>query len=315
MASPVAQLDLRGFTLIIPALGLGNVCQLAIDATINSLLQHNPNAIRHVASIASEHVQATSGVRAFDAPLGPRDVATSVELYAIDSAKVALLQQRAPAYEGCHELWALQVYQLAREAGIERVVSIGAIDAALRGDDELSRSRGPQAVYVTTSPDAAGARCGLPSWLGADGSQAASSAAAAAVAENDDENDGGAASKLPGWEPIAPSAVRATRDLLSQALGSGYAPVYYRRFLSAKSVAAGAPSAPAFSAIMAFASEGDNTADALALAELLIRYCKLEGALGVAADAEKDAVIISTLVAPAYWKNLHGPGFDQSLFG
>lgn len=294
--------SLPGYTLLIPSLGIGNAGQLAVDLLINSLA--STNAIRHVATLRSKHIEPAAGVNPFDSQLGNNGITTALELYAVDSVKLAILQQRAPAAEGEHELFALELLRFVKAAGIAKVVCVGGIDAALRGDAELSAAGGdtsalPTAVFVSTRPDQAAATAGVPCWCGGDGTTLPS-ATQAALDDSDSED---VPSDLPGWDPIAPGAVAATRALLSQALGAGYAPVYYRRFLNdaIKSPA----DATAFTALMAFVSEGDNTPDAHRVAKLLSRYCGLQTLL------PSDAA----LVQPSYWSRLHGPGFDQMLYG
>lgn len=317
MAAPP---DLAGYTLLVPALGLGNVCQLALDLVINSLLTAAPpGSVAHALTLPSDAVAPTAGARPFSAPV-PRasgggatvDVATSLELYVVPAARVAVLQQRAPAYEGHHEALALQVARFARAAGVARVVAVTAIDAALRGDAELAAAAAaaaPVAVYVATAPDAAASETlRLPSWCGADG-RALPTAATAGASDAADAASA-AAPVPPGWEPLAPGAVAATRSLLSQALGTGFTAVLYRRLLSDALLAAAAgsstPPPPAFTALMMFAAEGDNSADAAGLAGLLVRYCGGFG--GLLGDGAK-------LTPPPYWDRLHGPGFDQALYG
>lgn len=292
--------SLAGYTLLLPSLGLGNVGQLALDLLLNTLAP--TGAARHVATLPSAFVEPVVGAHPFDAPLGPRAMTTAVELYAVDGAKLAILQQRAPAVEGLHELWALQVARLAAAARVGRVVCVGGVDAALRGDAELARGGAPSAVYVATRPDPAAVAARLPSWCGADGSRALP--LPQGEGEEDEAAEGAGESAPPEWEPLAPGAAAATSGLLSQALGAGYAPVYFRRLLG--DAATRGDAAPGFTAVMAFVSEGDNTPEAAGLAATVLAYvgAPLAGVLGGA-----------PLAPPRYWARLHGGGFDQALFG
>jgi len=295
--------SLTGFTLLVPSLGLGNVCQLALDALVNSLLHDDSSSISHAATLHSPYVSPVAGARPFDAPPrgGGDDVCTALEVYTLPAARLAILQQRAPALEGFHELWAGSLARWAAASGITRVLIVGALDAALKGDRELSTELGGQShvVYIATAPDAAAAALWQP-WCGADGS-----AAAMARLPNSVDIEHRSEVAMPAdWAPIAPAAASATRCLLADALGAGYTPVYFRRFLSdgMGSVTA-AEHAPAFTAVMLFASEGDNAPDALALAKALACYAGL-------AELAKGGIR-----APRYWAQLNGPRPEQALYG
>ena len=276
---------------MVPSLGLGNVCQLSLDALLNTAL-HAGARVCHAATLHSAHVSAMAGARPFDLPpSGARggDVCTALEVYTLPEAALAVLQQRSPALEGYHELWAEELARWAAACGIARIVAVTAIDAALRGDQELT-AEGAQVVYIATAPDAAAAAMWKP-WRGADGSLFSEVPTPLSK------------TGLDATEPIVPAAVAATRALMSDALGSGYTPVFFRRMLNNRLLGRG----PLFTAIMIFASEGDNTTDALVLAGCIECYARQPAGSGLLQGARARP--------PLYWAQLHGPRPDQALYG
>ncbi|KAH3764605.1 proteasome assembly chaperone 2 [Pelomyxa schiedti] len=113
-----------GCPIIVPALTIGNVPQMACD-----LLIHNSHANR-VGYICSDDVVATCGVDAYTPP-SSGVVHTSVELYECPrpTGSVFILQQRSPVRQGCGLQYAASLSKWLKDSGFSHVVLLVSIDA------------------------------------------------------------------------------------------------------------------------------------------------------------------------------------------
>lgn len=269
-----ASLDLAGATLVVPALSLGSVDQMAVDLLVNSLFSQGCTGVVRLGLLATPFVQPVIGGRPYGAS-GP-ETAGSLEVYHVPAARVVIVQQRAPAVSGQHEALVAALLEWAAGAGIASLVVLAAVDGISRVDADFKAATPLR--YIAAGSDAAAEAAGaLPLHraphsaaapvdpagavvIGADGGALSGSAPAAAPAS----------ASVVGWVPPTGSAVAQTALAFSGVWGSGYAPVYFRRALSS-SVGAGeaASPAPALRSVLAvLASEGVNSPHAAALAEL-----------------------------------------------
>ena len=314
--SPAASSSLEGYTLVVPALGLGNVCQLAVDLVVNTALVlrevEGGGVVARAGHLATPHVAPTVGTAPYSVPItttggGGGDVALNCEVYVVPEARVAVLQQRAACCDREHELYVAALASWAASARLARVLLLAGTDAILRPE---RMARGDRLVYLSTATgglDAAAAAAGATRYVpptaagGSDEDRAAlalhverarATAAAAAAGAGvtgrgiaaagsgvpsyytggawlADVVGGGTAvsgdTTLPGWEAPSPAAIAATADAFAALWGTGYAPVYYRRWLSS-------PAAPPLTLLALFMAEGDNLADAAALATAAAAY-------------------------------------------
>jgi hypothetical protein len=121
--APGAPTSFDGWTLVVACAGHGNVGQLAADLLINTL------QLSHAGSLASRHVLPCCGNDALgDAPRGA--LTTALEVYAHDSRRLAILQQRAPAARGAQRALADDVAAWAERAGFGRLVALAGLDSA-----------------------------------------------------------------------------------------------------------------------------------------------------------------------------------------
>jgi hypothetical protein len=319
--APSATTDIRGFTLLLPALSVGNVDQLAVDLILNTLL-HLPPTLTPTLSPTPTRARRLGWLHApglvepvvGQSAVGPDDgaLAHSLELFSVDSARVAILQQRAAARPGQQEALAAALFAFAREAGVARIVVAAAADAGARPDAYLRK--GPHVLYAETTGAGAGAGVSLPAldlegagisrWSPATAPAPAPAASSSDAVRAPPSTAAAAPSPsipppAPGWIPPTDAAVAATTDLFAPLFGTGYAPVYFRR------AASGGGDGPPLTCVFTFAAEGENRPEASTLAAALARALGLKG--------EGDGPL--RLVEPAYWASLSGPGFDQALFG
>lgn len=347
--------DVRGYTLVVPSLGLGNICQLATDLLINTLLIADRNStsadrrapiIERIGHIATSSVLPVVGVQPYSVPIaaassvdaGTSDVSLNLELFAIPAARVVLLQQRAGAKDQHHELFVHDVYLWAVSAGIAKVLLLSGTDACLRPERIAA---GERLVYISTEVTAgskaseeAVEAAGVPIFK-AVGDSAEDRAALAdselrhgnAEPQSFYNSTGGAEAAAPagssavppaGWVPVSEAAISSTRILFAGMWGTGYAPVYFRRFFQSEIPLVG---------LFYYASEGDNLVDAVNLGKAAARVLQLDSLIGgVPATLLRDANDESMtrkqkrrllpaaegLVLPPYFDKLYGPPVDAT---
>ncbi len=325
-APSAATVDIRGFTLLLPALSVGNVDQLAVDLILNTLLHLPPTLLTPTLSPTPTRARRLGWLHApglvepvvGQSAVGPNNgaLAHSLELFSVDLARVAILQQRAAARPGQQEALAAALFAFAREAGVARIVVAAAADAGARPDAYLRK--GPHVLYAETTHPGAGAGAGgstpaldlegagISRWSPATVTAPAPAASSSDAARAPPSTAAAAPSPsipppAPGWIPPTDAAVAATTDLFAPLFGTGYAPIHFRR------AASGGGDGPPLTCVFTFAAEGENRPEASTLAAALARALGLKGA------DEGDGPL--RLVEPAYWASLSGPGFDQALFG
>jgi hypothetical protein len=275
-------------------------------------------------------VLPVAGTNPWSVPLpgdgGASPFSLNLELFMAPRDRVAILQQRAGAVAGQHELLVQQVVAWAQAARVARLLVLSAADA-------ISLSAAPASpadrlAFVDSAEGQAAAPEGsIPAALAALGAQAWKP-----LAERASAGGRPVAPELPSplpaaaapatvaaeWQPPSAAAVAATTRAFADVFGAGYTPVYFRRALTA-----GLPC----TALLFFTSEGDNTQDAALLALAAAKGAGLVSILAPpaagAAAGGKGAPVAAALagpplpgglIAPAYWSTLFGGAVDQSLF-
>jgi len=127
-------------TLILPALTIGNVCQLAIDLLIFTTSAPRVGFIedRYVVPVICNDVLSV-GVHG--------KLSTSLEVYQLAEKKVTFLQQRAPVIEGRNQNFAKDLVSWIKRSLFKEVVLLVSADASYRIDSQLV---GPQFRYIST---------------------------------------------------------------------------------------------------------------------------------------------------------------------
>jgi PAC2 family len=229
--------SLSSDTLLIPAVSIGSVPQLAFD-----LLVHDPElALQRIAHVGASRLclPFVGPVDYLDAPSSsssskPRGLCTAIELYRNASHKVTLLHQRSPVIKSQKSTFVQELLAWIEEQGFKEVLLVGSMDAGMRIDREM------ETPLVQWSADAEKAP--------KDGTLA------------------GVLKSLPRFTP-APLAGSAQQEELKGSKvpalpGAGLV----RRILSAH---AQESSSIALGALLMFCGEGDNRGDAHALAGLI----------------------------------------------
>lgn len=99
--------DLKGFTLIIPSVAVGNVGQLACDLLISSL------NMKKIASVYSPALIPVAGYDPYD--LTSSNLSSSCEAYKSDERKLVILQLRAPLFTNMLKTFYKKLSQLSKE--------------------------------------------------------------------------------------------------------------------------------------------------------------------------------------------------------
>lgn len=125
-----------GHVLVVPAVSLGNVGQLACDLLLNTL-QHELSTDLKVGLLRSRNVAPMVGHGAFDSSSG--EMCSNLEVFRLAAHKVAVLQVRAPLVEGCSARFAEELVAWAQAVGFAKVYVLGGADASASFEKEVMR--------------------------------------------------------------------------------------------------------------------------------------------------------------------------------
>jgi len=305
---------LVGWTAVVPSLGIGNVCQLAVDAIVNSVLNGRfagASAVK-LGFLRSACLAPCVGGPAFDVTDAPWDVTTGVDVLAVPAWRVVFVQQRVPALPGWHEALVEDVCDWLASRGVARVVVVSGADALLLkpADATPDDAAAPPARLAVVAAGGEGAAAeGRAAAAAVRGRVLVAPASATATAEGllaaPLEEDELTAAKAAGGGRVWSARVETAALFTSQLWGAGYAPVYCRRWGLR---AGGGASLPPLVCLFLFVYEGDNIGDALALAAATLKLVAPAG-VGDAASGSTDS---SPLTVPAYFSRLFGPPPDLS---
>jgi len=107
--------ELKGKAILLPAVGPGNVGQLAMDILIESLSAEKIGVLSHPFLLPSVGVDAYSHQKA-------GTLCHPLELYHVRDSEYVLLQQRSPASAGCQEEFSKDLLDwLVHSAQVSRV--------------------------------------------------------------------------------------------------------------------------------------------------------------------------------------------------
>ncbi|KAI8325978.1 hypothetical protein GQ54DRAFT_161397 [Martensiomyces pterosporus] len=130
----------QGSTLILPAVSIGNVPQLAVDLLINTL------SLPRIGIIDTGSLIPMSGPAGFDHL--SEEKAVPLEVYQTEDKKWTIVQQRSPPLAKHHRVFAQEIVEFIKSGGFDRVILLASSDAALRADALIS---GPQIRTLTVN--------------------------------------------------------------------------------------------------------------------------------------------------------------------
>ncbi|KAL1324081.1 hypothetical protein HN51_034265 [Arachis hypogaea] len=266
-------------TLIVPALSIGNVGQLAADLLISSM------DAERVGYLDDPYVLPCVGNDAYG-PSPQGILALPLEAYESSSSALTILQQRSPIVKGRILEFAKDLADFVAGSGKKHVVILSSLD--FRMWQNVDMSSGLQMYYVSSANiDGMDENCEQLGWK--------------KLKEYDPSQK--------HWKYLSDLAEgNITReDILSdedeQEEENYYASLPFAAlfsFLKAKGLKV--------TCLLCYCSEGDNISDAFQLAEAVSKFLKLShptSASGI--EGEKWRV-------PLSWRTLYGPPPDVSMF-
>ncbi|XP_057783007.1 uncharacterized protein LOC131000885 isoform X2 [Salvia miltiorrhiza] len=136
------QLSPTSSTLILPALSIGNVGQLAVDLLISSL------EAEKIGCLDDQNVLPCVGNDAYSpSPLGK--LVLSLEAYESSSSALTLVQQRSPVIKGMMVAYAKNIANFAAANGKKHVVILSSLDFGRWRNIDMSS--GLQIYYLSSS--------------------------------------------------------------------------------------------------------------------------------------------------------------------
>ena len=226
----------EGHTLVLPAVSHGNVGQLALDLLVNTLLAQT--ALERVGYLNSSNVLAVAG-NATWSTLGGLSV--GMEVFSDATAKLTLVQLRAPPADGRTAAFAAELAAWVGGAGFEKTLLLGGSQPSPLVDTITQQA--PRYACTASAGGAAGGAAAL-------AAEVPLAAALAALEES-------------GCRALEGQAAGAA--LLSEAVRfGGLARPLFR--------AMGAAALPLV-VLVRFCSEGDNTQEGAQLATVANGFC------------------------------------------
>ncbi|KAK0568799.1 hypothetical protein OC861_001576 [Tilletia horrida] len=266
----------EGHTLIVPAISIGSVPQLAVDL----LIHHQALGLRYVGTFDStafclpyacppDSIPDSARQGTDESPLG-----LSLQLYSNSATQLTVLQQRSPTLKSAKNEFVAALTQWAKSAKIAQILILGTLDAALRVDAEMDTP-----LVHLTSPGASSSQSALLQQLPKCCPQFRSDAAHG-----------------------LPSPAQAAQNAVPYLPGAGLTRLWLQ---------AGGNDLPV-GALLLFAHEGDNRGDAHMLAKVVVQFLSQAGLLSSTQHKGPDVV---DLKEPRSWLTVFGPQMDQAIYG
>mmetsp|Transcript_21036 Transcript_21036/g.58452 ORF Transcript_21036/g.58452 Transcript_21036/m.58452 type:complete len:274 (+) Transcript_21036:59-880(+) len=127
------ELSLRQATLVLPAVAVGNVGELATDVLITSLMSAG---LRLVARLEEPNCLPVVGNDAYSLE-APGTLSTALELYHLQGTTTYFLQQRAPAMKGRQAEFAANLADWLQREGVQQVIVLCGLNAVSRKDSQI----------------------------------------------------------------------------------------------------------------------------------------------------------------------------------
>ncbi|XP_047967770.1 proteasome assembly chaperone 2 [Salvia hispanica] len=271
------QLSPKSSTLILPALSIGNVGQLAVDLLISSLKAEK------VACLDDPNVLPCVGNDAYSpSPLGK--LALSLEAYEASSSELTLVQQRSPVVKGMMMAYAKNIANFAAANGKKHIVLLSSLDFGRWRNIDMSS--GLQIYYLSSSNlDGTDAECESLGWK-----------------------------KLQDYDPavrmwkyldtLAQEVSVPDEDSPFEELGDED---YYPSLPFAALFSCFKAKGLKVTCLFCYCSEGDNIPEAFSMAEAAGKLVGLNDFLGKDNGAGK-------WITPFSWQSVYGPPADMTMF-
>nr|UCK81622.1 proteasome assembly chaperone 2 [Arenicola marina] len=293
-------LNWKDYTLLIPAVSVANVGQLATDLVISTLYMSK------VGSLYDSSIIPLIGNDPFAAQGASNvcNLSTAAEVYEDTSRHLVAVQLRSALVQGCRQQFLTRLMEWIESCGFRQVIILTSSYAHERRDEQLF---GPQFRYVS-SPKLDSTEDGL---------RLSDTALKFTKLERRPDHVYDYATRQSshgdeeevtsvGEEPAQDAEEEAVRQW-SKGLfvpGGGYAKELLQKCMH-RGVAA--------AVLLMFVSEGDNALDAIRLATHLNQWQKWID-LTTAAQQSPSSGHVHGWKQPSSWKLMFGSGFSQSLF-
>ncbi|XP_039251925.2 proteasome assembly chaperone 2-like [Styela clava] len=128
------EINFENYTLVVPAVSVGNVGQLACDLLINTL------ELNKVGYLRTSCVLPVVGSNAFCKDDSDNSLTLTLELFIDDSKKLAVSQQRAPLVAGKQKQYSTDFVSWINSKGFSEVILLTSCHAYERTDNEIRNS-------------------------------------------------------------------------------------------------------------------------------------------------------------------------------
>ncbi|GER49859.1 proteasome assembly chaperone 2 [Striga asiatica] len=264
-------------TLILPALSIGNVGQLAVDLLISSLKSEK------IGYLDDPNVLPCVGNDAYSpSPLGK--LALPLEVYESSSSALTLVQQRSPVIKGMMMEYAKNMANFAAENGKKHVIILSSLDFGRWKN--INMSCGLQIYYLSSSSvDGVDADCECLGW-----------------------------NKLQDYNPdqrawkylnmLVADGFTPDEDFPSEELEDAD---YYPSLPFAALFSCFKAKGLKVTCVLCFCSEGDNIPEAFSMAEAASMLTGLSNKEFLGSGSDK-------WIVPFSWQSVYGPPADMTLF-
>ncbi|CAN6459929.1 unnamed protein product [Victoria cruziana] len=279
--APQHEDDLRGdcSTLVVPALSIGNVGQLAVDLLISSLRADR------VGYLNDPSVLPCVGNDAYG-PVPQGVLALPLEVYEVSSSELSIIQQRSPVIKGMMIEFSRNLASYAATTGKQHVVVLSSLDSGKKQKCDDSRSH----IYYISSgrQDGSDDFCEKLGWK-------------RLQEYAPDHKRWQYLSSLADGNPVLEEESVSFDDEL--VLDDYYPSLPFAALFScckAKGLKV--------TCILCYCAEGDNTPDSFILAEAALNLLGLDKGISNGEEGTGGWII------PLSWKTVYGPPPDMSLF-
>ncbi|XP_021850862.1 uncharacterized protein [Spinacia oleracea] len=266
-------------TLILPALSIGNVGQLALDLLITSM------GTEKVGYLDDPNILPCVGNDAFG-PIPNGDLALPLEVYDSTSNKLTCVQQRSPVVKGMMVQFAQNLADFAVAAGMKHVVVLSSLDFGRWKKVDMSSGM-PIHYLSSTNPDGSDDDCEKLGWKRLQEyspSQRRWQHLSAVAEGNSVEED----------------SITFDDDLEED-------DDYYASLPFAALFSCFKARGLKVTCLLCYCSEGDNIGDSYNLAEAACRVLGLR-------TSDRNANEVGGWVTPLSWKSVYGPPPDMWMF-
>ncbi|KAK1560357.1 hypothetical protein Q3G72_025658 [Acer saccharum] len=272
------QLNKESQNLVLPALSIGNVGQLAVDLLVSSTRAET------VGYLDDPFVLPCVGNDAYW-PIPGGDLALPLQAYESSSSGMTLVQQRSPVVKGMMIEYAKNLAEFAATNGKKHVVVLSSLDFGRW--QKIDMSSGLQIYYLSsTNADGTDDYCEQLGWK--------------RLQEYNPEQR--------GWKYLTTSAEgNAMQDSSSLFEDELEDEDYYPSLPFAALFSCFKARGLKVTCLLCYCSEGDNIADAFQLAEAASKILKLKPDDFQGGEGEK-------WVIPFSWQTVYGPPPDMSIF-